>query len=320
MSRCPKEPLRPLTEKERQALQRIVRSGSERADVVARTREVLAVALGATYRDAAVVAGRRSAEAVAKLVARFNREGLAALEPHGRGGPKLRYDAQAQQRILAEARRTPNPEQDGTASWSLMTLRRALRRAPDGLPAVSTYTIGQVLHASGYRWLAVRSWCETGKVVRRRRAGTVKVTDPDAEVKKNLIERAYPEPRDVSVTFVPGQDRQQQGAQHIAFARRVRAGVAQRAALDPELIDARGGQELGKERQLRVRGGAGRVVPLHVDSAARRVHRHGLQGLRQHRSFAPFCFTHLVTPANSLKLAPSLACSRVTWLQLPEIG
>ena len=100
------------------------------------------------------------------------------------GGPKPQYDAQARQRILTEARRTPNPEKDGTASWSLMTLRRALRRAPDGLPHVSTYTIGQVLHASGYRWLAARSWCETGRAVRKRRAGTVKVTDPDSEAKK----------------------------------------------------------------------------------------------------------------------------------------
>lgn len=184
MSRCQKEPLRPLTQQERQALQKIVRSGSERADVVTRSRQVLAVALGSTYHDAAVGAGRRSAEAVAKLVARFNGDGLSALEPHGRGGPKPKYNAQARQRILTEAKRTPNPEQDGTASWSLMTLRRALRRAPDGLPDVSTYTIGQVLHASGYRWLAARSWCETGKAVRKRRAGTVKVTDPDTEAKK----------------------------------------------------------------------------------------------------------------------------------------
>ncbi|MEO6320542.1 MAG: hypothetical protein ABIR56_07685 [Polaromonas sp.] len=44
MSRCQKEPLRPLTEQERQALERIVESGSERTDVVARIREVLAVA------------------------------------------------------------------------------------------------------------------------------------------------------------------------------------------------------------------------------------------------------------------------------------
>ena len=193
MSRCQKEPLRPLTEQERHAMQRIVRSGSERMDVVARTKEVLAVASGVTYHDAAVGAGRRSPEAVAKLVARFNRDGLSALEPHGRGGPKPRYGAQARQRILTEAKRTPNPEQDGTASWSLMTLRRALRCAPDGLPAVSTYTIGQVLHASGYRWLASRTWCETGQAVRKRRAGTVKVTDPDSEAKKNLIERAYRE-------------------------------------------------------------------------------------------------------------------------------
>jgi transposase len=146
------------------------------------------------YRDAAAGAGRRSAQAVANLVVRFNRDGLVALEPHGRGGPKPRYDAQARQRILAEARRRPDPERDGTASWSLMTLRRALRRAPDGFPAVSTYTIGRVLHGAGYRWLSARSWCETGCAVRKRRAGTVKVTDPDAEAKKkNLIERAYRE-------------------------------------------------------------------------------------------------------------------------------
>lgn len=184
MSRCRKNPLCVLTQEQHQALEHIVHCGSERADVVARVREVLAVALGASYRDAAAGAGRRSAEAVAKLVARFNRDGLAALAPHGRGGPKPTYDAQARQRILTEARRAPDPEHDGTASWSLMTLRRALRRAPDGLPHVSTYTIGQVLHGAGYRWLAARSWCETGRAVRKRRAGTVKVTDPDSEAKK----------------------------------------------------------------------------------------------------------------------------------------
>jgi hypothetical protein len=61
----------------------------------------------------------------------------------------------------------------------------ALRTAPDGLPHVSTYTIGQVLHEAGFRWLAARSWCDSGRAVRRRRSGTVIVTDPDAEAKKN---------------------------------------------------------------------------------------------------------------------------------------
>lgn len=151
---------------------------------MALAKEVLAVASGCTYGEAAAVAGRRSGQAVSYLVTRFNQDGLAALEPHGGGGRKPSYDTSARERILAEARRTPNPEQDGTASWSLMTLRRALRRAPDGLPHVSTYTIGQVLHAAGFRWLSARSWCDTGKAVRKRRSGTVTVTDPDAEVKK----------------------------------------------------------------------------------------------------------------------------------------
>jgi hypothetical protein len=184
MSRCRKDPLRPLTEQERQTLEHVARSGSERADVVARAKEVLAVASGHTYEEAAVIAGRRSGEAVSHLVTRFNREGVAALVPHGSRGRKPSYDAAGRERILAQARRAPDPEQDGTANWSLMTLRRTLRRASDGLPQVSTYTIGQVLHAAGFRWLAARSWCETGKAVRKRRSGTVTVTDPDAEAKK----------------------------------------------------------------------------------------------------------------------------------------
>jgi hypothetical protein len=81
-----------------------------------------------------------------------------------------------------------------------MTLRRALRRVPDGLPHVSTYTIGVVLHEAGLRWVAARTWCETGKAVRKRRSGAVTVTDPDAEAKKNLIERAYREGEQLGLT------------------------------------------------------------------------------------------------------------------------
>lgn len=185
MSRCRKDSLRPPTADERQGLEHIARSRSERADVVARAKEVLAVASGSSYGEAALAAGRRSYQSVSQLVTRFNQEGMAALEPRGGGGRKPSYDTVARERILAEARRTPEPGRDGTATWSLMTLRTALRQAPEGLPHVSTYTIGQVLHAAGFRCLAARSWCETGQAVRKRRSGTVTVTDPDAEAKKN---------------------------------------------------------------------------------------------------------------------------------------
>jgi len=61
------------------------------------------------------------------------------MERHGGGQPK-RYTDREQVRILAEARRTPDRKRDG-ATWSLTTLQRALRHAPNGLPQVSTYTI-----------------------------------------------------------------------------------------------------------------------------------------------------------------------------------
>ncbi len=64
-------------------------------------------------------------------------------------------------------------------------MTRALRRAPDGLPTVSTYTIWQALHAAGLSWQRDRSWCTTGRVLRKRTAGVVEVTDPDAEPKKS---------------------------------------------------------------------------------------------------------------------------------------
>jgi hypothetical protein len=78
----------------------------------------------------------------------------------------------------------PDRDVDGTATWSLLTLRQALRTAPEGLPHVSTATIRAVLLAAGWTWQRSRSWCETGKAVRRRKAGSVTVVDPDTEAKK----------------------------------------------------------------------------------------------------------------------------------------
>jgi transposase len=146
---------------------------------------LLAVADGADYRTAARAAGRKSGDAVSHLVARFNREGRAALDPRHGGGHARTYDADAWDRILREVARTPTPDADGTATWSLATLRRALRAAPDGLPTVSTFTIGRVLHEAGYTFQRTRSWCPTGSAVRRRKAGVVTVIDPDAGPKKS---------------------------------------------------------------------------------------------------------------------------------------
>ena len=184
MTRRQKEPLRPLTEEERSLLLAISRSRSEPAAHVERAKLVLAVADGASYTAAAHSLGRRSNDAVAALVRRFNQEGPSAIEPRHGGGTSVQYGADERERVLREFRRTPDRERDGTATWSLTTLQRAVRQAPDGLPTISTYVIGQILHDAGYSWQRDRSWCQTGEVKRKRKSGTVIVTDPEAEAKK----------------------------------------------------------------------------------------------------------------------------------------
>lgn len=185
MTRRQKDPLRALTQEERKLLVRISRSRTEPASHLARAKALLAVADGYSYTAAAEAAGRRSGDAVSKLVSRFNREGLATIEPRHGGGPTPTYTAKERERILKEVRRRSVREKDGTATWSLSTLRRALRQAPDGLPGVSIYTIWKVLRESGFDWQRTRSWCETGKVKRKRNSGeVVEVTDPDTEAKK----------------------------------------------------------------------------------------------------------------------------------------
>jgi len=184
MARQQKDPLRPLSDEEREVLGQVSRAQSEPASHVARAKALLAVAGGASYTAAAQAAGRRSNDAVSQLVSRFNREGLAAIEPRHGGGPVVIYGVAERQRILAEFARQPEREKDGTATWSLTTLQRALRQAPDGLPEVSTYTIWCVLHEAGWTYQQDRTWCQTGTVTRKRKGVAVEVTDPEAEAKK----------------------------------------------------------------------------------------------------------------------------------------
>jgi transposase len=185
MSRRQEDPLRPLSDAERQSLSRLSRSASAPAAQVARARALLAVAEGQSYTTAARLVGRHTGDTVARWVAGFNRDGLAAVVPRHGGGHRVHYGKVEQQRILAEVARVPERARDGTATWSLNTLRDALRRAEDGLPGISTYTIGRALHGAGYSWQKERSWCETGVVTRKRKhAGLVIVVDPDAAAKR----------------------------------------------------------------------------------------------------------------------------------------
>jgi transposase len=185
MTRRKKDPLRPLTEEERNWLERISRSYSEPASHVARAKEILAVADGKNYEQAAQKAGRKSGDAVSQLVERFNQAGIASLQPAHGGGPQVKYSSVERERVLSMVRRAPDAEKDGTTTWSLVTLQKALRKAEDGLPEISTERIWVILQEAGFRWQKSRTWCETGQVARKRKRGVVTVIDPDATPKKN---------------------------------------------------------------------------------------------------------------------------------------
>ena len=91
MTRRQRDPLRSLTGEERNVLEQISRAQSEPASHVARAKSLLAVADGMTCTAAARTAGRRSNDAVSQLDSRFNKEGLAAIEPRHGGGARIFY-------------------------------------------------------------------------------------------------------------------------------------------------------------------------------------------------------------------------------------
>src|SRR5258708_2705660 len=114
MCRSQKDPLRELRQEERKMLEQFSRCLTMPADQVIHAKEVLAVADGRTFTDAAKLAGRKSGDAVAHLIARFNAEGLPALETCHEGGPPFRYTLVESERILREFRRPPDRRLDGT--------------------------------------------------------------------------------------------------------------------------------------------------------------------------------------------------------------
>ena len=183
--RRPEEPLRLLSRVERATLERIVGSSSERVDRVRRARALLGVADGHTCRLAAQAAGFGSERTVASVVRRFNRAGVAALDIAPGRGRKPLYDEAARAQIVATAQRTPDRRQDGSATWSLSLLQRALRQG--GLPTIGATTIRRVLADAGSSYQRTRTWCPTGTALRKRKDGPVQVVDPLTEQKRGPL-------------------------------------------------------------------------------------------------------------------------------------
>lgn len=175
--------LRTLNDGERASLERLIKRTSERVDRVRRARALVAVAAGTSFAAAARGAGLRSATTVANLVGRFNAAGLSALNIGEGRGRKPAYDSAARAEIVATAQRPPGRRQDGTATWSLSTLQRTLRR--EQYPRIGASTIRRVLEQAGSSYQRTRSWCPTGTAQRKRKSGVVTVVDPQTEEKRD---------------------------------------------------------------------------------------------------------------------------------------
>ena len=189
MALLPKDPLRPLSSEEQRTLERIAQATSERVDRVRRAQASRAVAQGQSLSQAARQAGWHHHSGVAKLVARFNRQGVKAVDIAPGRGRRPTDDCAARAQIVATAQQPPRRREDQTATWSLRTLQRRLRR--DGLPTVGTSTIRRVLQDAGGSYQRTRTWCPTGTALRKRKAGVVRVVDPQTEEKVGLIDLAY---------------------------------------------------------------------------------------------------------------------------------
>ena len=176
MARQQKEGLRGLTDEERATLARVARQTSGRHDEVRRAAALLAVAAGASFAAAARAAGYAGGSAVHALVKRFNARGLAALAIAPGRGPKRTYDAATRAQVVALAQRPPDRKLDGTATWSLSTLERAVQR--EIVPAPKARTVAQLLRDAGRSYQKTRTWCPTGTAERKRKAGVVRVVDP----------------------------------------------------------------------------------------------------------------------------------------------
>ncbi len=177
-----KEAVRSMTDQEQAALTRVAKASRARADQVRRATALLAVAGGQPFARAAQQAGFRSGTAVAELVRRFNRVGLAALDIAAGRGRRPTYDASARAQVVATAQRPPDRKTDGTATWSLSTLQRTLRR--EAFPHLGATTIRRVLEDAGSSYQRTRTWGPTGTAQRKRKAGVVTVVDPRTEEKR----------------------------------------------------------------------------------------------------------------------------------------
>lgn len=147
--------LRPLTEEEREQLNRLSRSGKEPSQRVERAKMVLMAAEGQTITAIAEKLGRRH-ETVSKRLVRFNEAGLDGLEDRQRSGRPPEYDEEARGQMIATARTHPQKLGLPFGHWSLRHLVKYLNEEL-GI-GISRAQLARVLEEEGLRWYQEKTY------------------------------------------------------------------------------------------------------------------------------------------------------------------
>ena len=92
-----------------------------------------------------------------------------------------------------------------------------------------------------------------------------------AHAEQGRVHRVAAQRRNVRIALMTGENRQQQRAEHVALARRIRTGERQWAVRHPAVEQATLLQVFDEERQLTERRHRLRSIPLDVHPAAERV-------------------------------------------------
>lgn len=147
--------LRPLTDDERQAVERLAHSRTEPARAVERARIVWEAHRGARVRTIAGTLG--VCEATVRLwLKRFNRAGVDGLRDAPRSGRPPVYDA-TEVGAVVEASLT-KPQELGLpfACWTLDRLTAYLQE--EKRLGIGRTRVGELLRAEGLRWRTQETW------------------------------------------------------------------------------------------------------------------------------------------------------------------
>jgi transposase len=155
VARKPEVFVREVSMAEGQRLQRITRTAKDPV----RLRRAIVVLMSAQGQPAPDIAYllKVSDDYVRDVIHAFNERGFDALNPKWSGGPPKTIDEPTRTRICAIARCDPRFLGQPFSCWSLTKLRDYLIGAAV-VASISTETVRRILHDSGVRWQATKTW------------------------------------------------------------------------------------------------------------------------------------------------------------------